>query len=893
MNADTIACLNYMVHSLVIGAAAWLLVWLVIRDALRRCILANLAVLMCLYTPFNIGMQDLLPQPKEEVPVWTPIRETFKADWRLSVAPAKVLTADVASQVPRWDVDDVVRGLRWLAWMIAGVLLMRLLYQSVCVQMWAWRLRRPTREEEGFLRDRVLGCSNTRKLCTGVETFESSRGLEHSRTLSRVRVHDGVSGPCVAGWFFPVIAVPASAFETLTPREWGWLLRHEAEHLRMHDTVAVLLQNVVRSFLWWNPFVHALMEDYARAREVMCDAAAVGEEREPTAYADFLLAWAAKPGAQQACVMPMAYSRPARRLKARLVALMEARGVRKKVGALFVLMLAAFAVIAPVVASSFGIATAAAQEAVKADKDDGAMHTRVYVVAPNFLSLDVVPHDPFTQHQAATPLASRKTARQLLEAKGVTFPAGASVSYQPATSQLIVKNTSANLKLMEQIIDKLHTVPAMVYFNCKLIQADEFLGKHESVLSAEEAGNIVRMAAQKKGVHLLSSPELTTRFDQAAIVEVLREAPPGELAKGKASDEVKFIGLRIELMSKAPSDGKSLIDTTVHLGGDPESDTPWLAQEGQKVDWDKVRMHAITAKRALASGETLLLHLPTSKRPVTVLITATALHADGSKAGSFAATMTKAPPASQGRDVPEEEIKKKEAWGEREYRVPAGFGEGKKPVEYLQSKGVVFPQGASALIANSRLIVRNTKENLELIEFWLGQVKKRVVVSVKAVEMKGDFLELLKEWVPPPPDAPKPAVVTDPTLLVPAAAPPAGEILRPFTTAAVFSASQFETVMKKIAHAPVKIDILRLDDKSKKYKQPDTKGGLEATVESAIGADGNTIELIITVDGVNRPISTGVTLWDGQTVVLGAQPSDHLTRFLFITANMVEEEKKK
>ena len=93
-----------------IGAAAWLLVRFVIRDALRRCILANLAVLMCLYTPFNIGMQDLLPQPKEAVPVWTPIRETLKADWRVSVAPVSVPEVNVVSQERRWDVNDGVRG---------------------------------------------------------------------------------------------------------------------------------------------------------------------------------------------------------------------------------------------------------------------------------------------------------------------------------------------------------------------------------------------------------------------------------------------------------------------------------------------------------------------------------------------------------------------------------------------------------------------------------------------------------------------------------------------------------------------------------------------------------------------------------------------------------------
>jgi hypothetical protein len=86
MSAETITLLNFIVHSLVIGAAAWLLVRFVIRDAMRRCILANLAVLMCLYSPFDISMRDLFP-PQQPVPVWTPLRETFEADWRVTVAP--------------------------------------------------------------------------------------------------------------------------------------------------------------------------------------------------------------------------------------------------------------------------------------------------------------------------------------------------------------------------------------------------------------------------------------------------------------------------------------------------------------------------------------------------------------------------------------------------------------------------------------------------------------------------------------------------------------------------------------------------------------------------------------------------------------------------------------
>lgn len=877
MNADTIAYFNYVLHSLVIGAAAWLLVRFVIRDALRRCILANLAVLMCLYTPFNIGMQDLLPQPKaQEAPVWTPIRETFKADWRVSVAPAKVLALDAAPQVRSWEVNDVVTGLRWFVWIIAAVLLMRLLYQSVRVQFWAWRLREPTQSEMG--------------------------GLPQGAPYERISVFEGEGTPCVAGWFFPVIAVPSSAFETLTAREWGWLLRHEAEHLRLHDTVAALLLNIVRACLWWNPFVHALMEDYARAREEMCDAAAVGEAREPTAYADFLLAWAVKPGAQQACVMPIAYSRPARRLKARLVALIEARGVRKKVGALFVLGCLAFAVIAPVIAASFGLATATAQEPVKTKADDGRMYTRVYRVPPDFLSMGATSSDPLAAGKAATTAVIGKAARELLEDRGIPFPDGASALYNPVTSQLIVRHYKQALDQIEAIIDRLSKRTPLVYFQCKLIQADSWFGAHGGILKPDEAKELWRQMSQKKGIELATLPSTTGKLGAEAIAEVAQEVFPEKITEANIKHALKLVGPSIKLNANLAENGKALVVAKVDLGVDPDGAHPWLPQKGDKPVWDRVQFYTASAQAELASGETLVAHLQTSKKHVTVLITAEALNPTGQKAISFESTATMRP-SSTGIDVPDKRVNE---WSQRVYRVPPNFPKDKPPMEVLQDAGIPFEKNGSAVLKDGKLTVRNTKPKLDLIEIWIWQlheaaVNKRVVVSVKAVEMKEDFLELMKEWVPPLPDAPKPAVVTDPTLLRPAASPPAGEILPQFTTAAILSADQFQTVMKKLAVTPMKLEVLRPDGKSKKYMLPDTMGGLEATVESTIGADGNTIELVITVDGVNRRCSTGVSIWDGQTVILGAQPSDHLTRCLFITAHMVsdipapmvEEEKKK
>ena len=80
------------------------------------------------------------------------------------------------------------------------------------------------------------------------------------------------------------------------------------------------------------------------------------------------------------------------------------------------------------------------------------------------------------------------------------------------------------------------------------------------------------------------------------------------------------------------------------------------------------------------------------------------------------------------------------------------------------------------------------------------------------------------------------------------------------------------------------------------YVLPAAMGGHEMKIEPIIGPDGNTIELIIRTPSQDQNpasgISTAVTIWDGQTVVLGSQPSEGVSRFLFITGSLFEEKEK-
>ncbi len=886
MSADTISLVNFLAHSLVIGAASWLIVRFVVRDALRRCILANLAVLMCLYSPFDISLRDLFP-PQKPVPVWTPLRETFEQDWRVTVAPeprtvvTPLETKATAPPVRNWDVNDAVIWLRRLSWGVTALLLLSLFLQSLRVQRWAWRLRHPSAAEYD-------------KLPQDIDP-------------KRIRVFDHEGTPCAAAWFFPVIAVPASAFASLTPRRWRWLLRHESEHLRCHDTVVVLLQNIVRAFLWWNPFVHALIEAYARAREEACDAAAVGGETDHEDYAGFLLAWTAKAAPQPACVMPIARSRPARRLQARLEALMEARGVRKKLGALFVLACVAFAVIVPLFAASFGITTAAAQEAPKVTSDDdGRMRQRIYGVGPDFLkalSSPQPPVDPFSgdapdpfsgDAPSGDPPPLRISVWTFLKEQGVPFPEGTTAVFNKATSQLIVRNTVANLALVEKIIDRIETTYPRAQIFSRVCVADKHIGSHGSILSEAEWFSL--LGDVKDGLHdVIEMPDTLAYQGTRSSAEVVRQLFGAARISPDHGDipirEMKLLGPRLLFNLGLPVQGKLSFNVKAKFGLDPEMEKPWSLKEVENAVWDRVRIFSVEEQAALASGDWLVLHLPAPVKPITVVISVQAFLPGGKPAESFAAIPPR-PAASTSIEIPNNENNP----AMKTFRVPPDFAKDKSPVEMLQEAGVEFPEGASAEMKDGKLTVHNTRANLALVEAWIDSLiaeKRTVRLTVHAAEFRDDFLKTIQELFPPPPDAQKeepvpPSPVTQKTASEPAAG------IQQF--AGVFTDSQFQIILRHLTQSGAKPETVPLKSnagaKQKVFELPAAFGAHSLKVDSEIGSDGYTLDLILQVTGLkseeHRTISTSITIWDGQTLVLGGPPNEGITRLLFVTGNIVD-----
>lgn len=117
-------------------------------------------------------------------------------------------------------------------------------------------------------------------------------------------------------------------------------------------------------------------------------------------------------------------------------------------------------------------------------------YTRSYRVPPDFLSsggggdgaapAPAAAADPFAAGGGAgaaaggSGLIARRTARQILEASGIVFPEGASASYNPATSQLVVRNTQPNLDLVEAYVESITKLaPKMVVITSKFVEVTQ------------------------------------------------------------------------------------------------------------------------------------------------------------------------------------------------------------------------------------------------------------------------------------------------------------------------------------------------------------------------------------------------------------------------------------
>ena len=97
----------------------------------------------------------------------------------------------------------------------------------------------------------------------------------------RLRVVDNLASPITAGWWRPVVLVPASLITGMPAHLLEALLAHELAHVRRLDYLVNLGQNVVETLLFYHPAVWWISGRIREEREQIADDIAAAQLGEP------------------------------------------------------------------------------------------------------------------------------------------------------------------------------------------------------------------------------------------------------------------------------------------------------------------------------------------------------------------------------------------------------------------------------------------------------------------------------------------------------------------------------------------------------------------------------------------------------------------------------------
>jgi D-alanyl-D-alanine endopeptidase (penicillin-binding protein 7) len=97
----------------------------------------------------------------------------------------------------------------------------------------------------------------------------------------RLRIVDSLASPVTAGFWRPVVLVPAALVTGMPPQLLEALLAHELGHVRRHDYLVNLVQNVIEALLFYHPAVWWISRRIRHEREQIADDFAARQLGEP------------------------------------------------------------------------------------------------------------------------------------------------------------------------------------------------------------------------------------------------------------------------------------------------------------------------------------------------------------------------------------------------------------------------------------------------------------------------------------------------------------------------------------------------------------------------------------------------------------------------------------
>lgn len=244
--------------------------------------------------------------------------------------------------------------------------------------------------------------------------------------------------------------------------------------------------------------------------------------------------------------------------------------------------------------------------------DSKELYTRSFRVSPDFLHGDV---NRSSKDEVSKP-SSRKSAREIFEESGITFPPGAMAQTGGPVSQITVRNTTENLDKVEQYVkwNERENRPATVAMTCHVLEAPGPLvrqllaqmggrGNHRA-----ELDQLLAAVQQGKAKHLGVS-RIETKEGSDAKAEQGVQHP--FLTEVLASD-VRLVGFRteVELDATGPHVAPGLKITSEFHSAPPFEHREYVIDaQGRRVEFPLTDFHVmkLTTETVVPDGNSRLL----------------------------------------------------------------------------------------------------------------------------------------------------------------------------------------------------------------------------------------------------------------------------------------------
>ena len=517
-------------------------------------------------------------------------------------SPAEVVAADAG-----WQVRSFVEpaGAAQKVAVSAGVGLKKEAWQVADVLPWLWAAG--VAVQVVLLSWSALSVRRRLRRATTIEDARFLRLAEESRAQLGLRRQVAflesaeLAGPAVLGLWRPRLVMPPGLIARLTDDELRFVLLHELAHLRRHDLAALWLLTAARVLHWFNPLAWLTAHVARGDAELACDETVLrhAHDTAPTAYGAALLKLVQLAPWRPAAVPMAGIAERAGALKERLARIADyAPGtMRRAVFTAFVLLSVGVAfgadekketAPAPTATATETPATPEAKPSEATPPSEPPAWAKGWAVVRVVIPSDGEIKDAYVDLRQ--PDGKSVTLTTGVQTKDGVILDRVGLIWSPARAQVRLRKgkETARLDADAALISKSETlkkVAGQVEIEARFIEVREALalslkdpvgnplfavfpsvkgfspvsaqlGLVTGVLTKGQVEPFLAKLEKMKGVDLLSTPRVTTRSGQRAVIEIIRERrypvdwKKDEQAKGgwvPTAFETRNVGVTLEV----------------------------------------------------------------------------------------------------------------------------------------------------------------------------------------------------------------------------------------------------------------------------------------------------------------------------------------------------------